>query len=87
MSKNFLRVPLARNIYYKLPEGIKTLEDDRIEYYEFRYYLALKLKDNDEEIEIEPSSEYEEGSYYEKDKVEYLDKEDVPFYESEDEED
>ena len=86
MSKNFVSVPLAHNIYYKLPEGIKTLEDDRIEWFEFRYYLTLKLKDNDEEIEIEPSFEDEEGSYYQEDKVEYLDKEDVPFYESEDEE-
>ena len=86
MSENFVSVPLSHRIYYKLPEGIKTLEDDRIEWFEFKYYLALKLKDNDEEIEIEPSFEYEEGSYYEEDKVEYLDKEDVPFYESEDEE-
>jgi hypothetical protein len=86
MSKNFVRVPLAHDIYYKLPEGIKTLEDDRIEWFEFKYYLTLKLKDNDEVIEIEPSFEDEEGSYYQEDKVEYLDKEDMPFYESEDEE-
>ena len=86
MSKNFVSVPLTHNIYYKLPEGIKTLEDDRIEWFEFKYYLTLKLKDNDEKIEIEPCCEDEEGSYYEEDKVEYVDKEEVPYYESEDEE-
>ena len=86
MSKNFLSVPLAHRVYYKLPEGIKTLDDDRIEYYDFRYYLTLKLKDKEDEIEIEPCFESEENCYYEEDKVEYLDKEDVPFYESEDEE-
>lgn len=85
MSKKFVRVPLAYDVYYKLPEGIKTLEDDRIEWFEFRYYLTIKLKDNDEEIEIKPSVEDEEGSYYEEDQVKYMDKEDVPIYESDEE--
>ena len=87
MSKNFVSVPLSYRVYYKLPEGIKTLEDDRIEYYEFRYYLTLKLKDKEDEIEIEPSYEDEENYYYEKDKVEYLDKEDVPHYETDEDSD
>jgi hypothetical protein len=87
MSKNFVSVPLTHKVYYKLPEGIKTLEDDRIEYYEFRYYLTLKLKDKEDEIEIEPSYEDEENCYYEKDKVEYIDKEDVPHYETDEDSD
>jgi hypothetical protein len=86
MSKNFVSVPLSHEVYYKLPEGIKTLDDDRIEWFRFRYYLILKLKDNDEEIEIEPTFENEENCYYQEDKVEYLDKEDMPFYETDEDE-
>jgi hypothetical protein len=82
MSNTFVSIPCSQRIYYKLPEGIETLEDDRIEWFDFRYYLTIKLKDNDEKIEIKPSIEDEENCYYEKDKVEYLDKEDVPFYET-----
>ena len=86
MPQTIVSVPLAHLIYYKLPKGIKNLQDDRIEWYKFNYYLNLKLKDTPEVLEIEPSIEDEEGSYYEEDQVEYPTKEDVPFI-SDDEDD
>jgi len=57
MGKTIVMIPRSENYHYTLPKGIKTLKDDKVEWYKFNEYsdhLDLKLKDNDEVIEIEP---------------------------------
>jgi hypothetical protein len=78
MSKTVLRIPLITDVYFKLPYGIKTLEDERVEEYYFRGDLFLKLKDMEEEIVIAPYNETLTEDYIEKD-IAYMDEEDAPY--------
>ena len=75
----------CREYYFKLPDGIETLEDEKVEKYCVKYIdLHLKLKGNDELFIIEPTYTGDEGYFEEK--HEYYDEKDTPFYESEEEE-
>ena len=83
MSK-FVVIPNCRDYYFKLPDGIETLEDEKVEKYYVKYCdLHLKLKGNDEWFIIEPTYTDEDGSFL--NKHEYCDERDTPFYESEEE--
>ena len=77
MSKIVLCVPLVTDVYFKLPDGIKSLEDERVEEYTIRGDLFLKLKGIDEEIIIEPMCESMTEDYREEDIV-YMEEEDAP---------
>jgi hypothetical protein len=85
MSK-FVVMTRCHDYYYKLPDGIETLEDEKVEKYVLKYGdLFLKLKDNDEWFTIQPTYSDDEGFFTDKNK-EYLEEKDTPFYESEEEE-
>ena len=84
MSK-FVVMMECREYYFKLPDGIETLEDEKVEEYYVKYGdLHLKLKCNDEWFIIEPTYTDDEGYYNDKD-TQYYDERDTPFYESEEE--
>ena len=86
MSK-FVVVQRCYDYYFKLPDGIETLEDEKVEKYFIKYGdLFLKLKDNDEWFRIEPTYSDDDGYFNHKDK-EYCEEKDTPFYESDNEED
>ena len=72
MGKTNIIIPRTANCYYTLPKGIKTLKDDKVEWYKFNEYtshLKLKLKDNDEVIEIEPDNVGED--YFDEELINY----------------
>ena len=84
MSAKFIVIQHCEDYYYKLPDDIKTLEDDRVErYIIYHNELIIKLKDNDERIIIAPTYSDDEGyfNYFDK---EYCEEKDTPFYESDD---
>ena len=84
MSK-FVVIPNCRDYYFKLPNEIETLEDEKVEKYYVKYGdLHLKLKGNDEWFIIEPTYTGDEGWF--EHEHEYYDEKDTPFYESEEEE-
>ena len=77
----------CHDYYYKLPDGIETLEDEKVEKYVIKYGdLHLKLKDNDRWFTIEPTCGGDGGGYFADEDKEYLEEKDTPFYESEEEE-
>jgi len=85
MSK-FVVIAQCCDYYFKLPDGIETLEDEKVETHRIKYGdLFLKLKDNDEWFRIEPTYTDDEG-YFDEEKYEYYDERDTPFYESDNEE-
>ena len=72
---------------YKLPDGIETLKDERVETHRIkRGDLFLKLKGNDKWFRIAPTYSDDEG-YFDEEKYAYYNEKDTPFYESDDEED
>ena len=85
MSK-FVVMTSQRDYYYKLPYGIETLDDERVDYYGVKYEtLLLKLKDHDETLKIEPTYK-DDFSVIDDKELEYCDEEETPFYESDEEE-
>ena len=85
MSK-FVIMTSRRDYYYKLPYGIETLDDERVDEYTVKYEtLLLKLKDNDKVFEIDPTYK-EDGEIIDDKELEYCDEEETPFYESDEEE-
>ena len=86
MSK-FVVITECCDYYYKLPDGIETLEDEKVETHRVKNGdLRLKLKGNDEWFRIAPTYSDDEG-YFDEEKYEYYDEKDTPFYESDNEED
>ena len=82
----FVVLTERRQIYYKLPNNIETLDDTSIDRYYYNHEaLYLKLKDNDEFIRIEPTYQDEEG-FIDVKTPQYCDEEETPFYESDEEE-
>ena len=82
----FVVLTERREIYYKLPNNIETLDDTRVDRYYYNHEaLYLKLKDNDEFIRIEPTYQ-DDGGFIDVKTPEYRDEKDTPFYEPDDEE-
>tara|TARA_R110000868_G_scaffold380170_1_gene646154 strand:- start:667 stop:945 length:279 start_codon:yes stop_codon:yes gene_type:complete len=83
----FVVISNCRDYYFKLPYGIETLDDERVEHYAVKYeILLLILKDNDKVFEIEPTYKEDDGQFREDKELEYYDEKDTPFYKSEEEE-
>ena len=82
----FVVLTERREIYYKLPNNIETLDDTSIDRYYYNHEaLYLKLKDNDEFIRIEPTYQ-DDGGFIDVKNHAICDEKDAPFYESDDEE-
>jgi hypothetical protein len=78
MSK-FVAIPRCYDYYFKLPDGIETLEDKKVEMYIAKNgQLFLKLKGNDEQITIEPTY-IEDCAYFNRKGKEYYDQTPTPF--------
>ena len=82
----FVVISNCRDYYFKLPYGIETLDDERVDHYAVEHeILLLILKDNDKVFEIEPTYK-EDGEIIDDKELEYCDEEETPFYESDEEE-
>ena len=82
----FVVLTERREIYYKLPNNIETLDDTSIDRYYYNHEaLYLKLKDNDEFIRIEPTYQDDCG-FIDVKNHEIWDEEETPFYEFDEEE-